>query len=306
MTLRPLDQLPVAVDPSHVEQAMEPFRLPDDDRRWRKALARRWRRTLLRLAGKLIGRARRDRAAIENEYREAWAVGYQRYSTSRTSLRETPWTWRDRRLLLDPAAATRIRSLYLAAVLEELRPARVLEVGCGNGINLLSLAAAFPQIKFTGVDLTEEGVRQAHSAKANPAVQQILLDYSPLEARDASALGRIDFRQGDAAALPFEDNAFDLVMTVLAVEQMESIRHRALAEIARVSSAHVLMLEPFRDSNAKGMKRLYVRSRDYFQGSIADLNRYGLEVLWATEDFPQEAFLGAALVLSRKTGSQAR
>jgi hypothetical protein len=30
------------------------------------------------------------------------------------------------------------------------------------------------------------------------------------------------------------------------------------------------------------------------------MERYGLEPLWATMDFPQEVQLGAALVLSRK------
>ena len=45
----------------------------------------------------------------------------------------------------------------------------------------------------------------------------------------------VTFLQGSAAELSFPDGAFDLVMTVLAIEQMERIRARALAEITRVA-----------------------------------------------------------------------
>ena len=299
-----LDALPIDVDPARIEAAMAPFLLSEGDRRtWRKALNRRWRRALLRVAGRLVGRqGRRDRSAIESEYSDAWSAGFERYHPARRDLRGTPWIWRSRRLLLDPAGATRIRSLLFAAVLEELRPRHVLEVGCGNGINLLTLAGAFPEIRFTGLDLTEEGIQQARRAQSDPAILDILQAYSPLPMRDRSAIGRIEFVRGDASAMPFEDGSFDLVMTVLAVEQMERIRSQALGEIARVSGGHVLMLEPFRDVNARGFKRLYIQSRDYFRGSIDELAQFNLAPLWATDDFPQEAFLGAALVLSHKAG----
>ena len=100
--------------------------------------------------------------------------------------------------------------------------------------------------------------------------------------------------------MPFSDGAFDLVLTALSVEQMERVRTKALSEIARVSGGHVLNLEPFLEVNASGLRRLNAMSRDYFRGSIGELRNFGLEPLWATADFPQEVFLSAALVLSRK------
>ena len=54
-----------------------------------------------------------------------------------------------------------------------------------------------------------------------------------------------------------------------------------------------------------GVRRLYALSRNYFRGSIQDLGQYGLEPLWATNDFPQEAFLGSPLVLARKVKTAA-
>lgn len=297
-----LGDLPIAVDPAAIDAAIQPFLISEgSDLRWRSEVARRWLATLARLV--TAKEAARDKGAIESEYTDAWGAGYRRYRLDRTDLKPKPWFWRGRKLLLDPAAATRLRTLLFAAVMGELKPRRVLEVGSGNGINLLSLAGAFPDIEFTGLELTTEGVEQARRAQSHSDTAEIIHAYSPLEIRDSSAIGRINFVQGNAAAMPFDDGSFELVMTVLAVEQMERIRADALSEIARVTRGHVLMLEPFRDRNASGLRRLYVRSRNYFRGSIGELRGFGLEPLWATADYPQEAFLGTALVLARKVAA---
>ena len=302
--LQPLDGLPVKIDAAAIDSAIAPFLVSEgDELRWRGAVGRRWIGTLGRLA---TGReSKRDAVAIESEYTDAWAAGYQRYRLGRTDLHGKPWAWRGRLLMVDPAAATRLRTLLFAAVIADLKPRRVLEVGSGNGINLLSLAGAFPDIEFTGLELTSEGVEQARRAQSDTAIAEIVRAYSPLDTRDPSAIGRIRFVQSNASAMPFDEDSFDLVMTVLAVEQMERIRAAALSEIARVSAGHVLMLEPFSDVNSRGLRRLYVRSRNYFRGSIGELRDFGLTPLWATDDFPQEAFLGTALVLARKDARSA-
>lgn len=303
--MQSLPDIPISVDAAAIEAAMQPFLASEGEvLRWKLEVARRGVSTLARL---LSGReSERDRESIESEYKDAWGAGYRRYRLDRTDLKPKPWHWRGRKLLLDPAAAARLRTLLFAAVIDDLKPKRILEIGSGNGINLLSLAGAFPGIEFTGLELTDEGVRQARSAQSDAKIAGILRAYSPLDTRDESAIGKIAFVQGDASAMPFEDSSFDLVMTVLAVEQMESIRAAALREIARVTRSHTLMLEPFRDVNSRGLRRLYVKSRDYFRGSIDELRDYGLDPVWATDDFPQEAFLGTALVLARKTAAGPR
>lgn len=303
--MQSLPDIPISVDAAAIEAAMQPFLASEGEvLRWKLEVARRGVSTLARL---LSGReSERDRESIESEYKDAWGAGYRRYRLDRTDLKPKPWHWRGRKLLLDPAAAARLRTLLFAAVIDDLKPKRILEIGSGNGINLLSLAGAFPGIEFTGLELTDEGVRQARSAQSDAKIAGILRAYSPLDTRDESAIGKIAFVQGDASAMPFEDSSFDLVMTVLAVEQMESIRAAALREIARVTRSHALMLEPFRDVNSRGLRRLYVKSRDYFRGSIDELRDYGLDPVWATDDFPQEAFLGTALVLARKTAAGPR
>jgi ubiquinone/menaquinone biosynthesis C-methylase UbiE len=81
-----------------------------------------------------------------------------------------------------------------AAVLHVDRaPERILDVGCGTGEGTLFLAREFPQARVRGVDISEEMV--------HAAVAKVGLDPE----------GRIAFKLGDAAALPFPDDYFDLV-----------------------------------------------------------------------------------------------
>jgi len=78
--------------------------------------------------------------------------------------------------------------LYVVGRLHGLEPAvvaraRVLELGCGAGGNLLPMAASLPGGQFTGIDLSE---RQIHMAQA---------------AAGAANLGNVEFLAGDALSL---------------------------------------------------------------------------------------------------------
>jgi ubiquinone/menaquinone biosynthesis C-methylase UbiE len=72
-------------------------------------------------------------------------------------------------------------------------PERVLDVGTGTGEGALLLAREFPRASVRGVDISEEMVRSAQA--------KIGLDPE----------GRVAFRVADAASLPYDAEAFDLV-----------------------------------------------------------------------------------------------
>jgi SAM-dependent methyltransferase len=307
MTLpfKPLSELGLGIDGSSVERAFEPFACAGSAQGSYEELTRYLRRKAVKKALRRLysgegGLKSRKRDIILDEYESAWSRGHSAYDLSLGCQRPEPWIHGDRRFLADRAGVPRYRSVMLSAVIRTLRPRRVLEVGCGNGVNLLLIANAFPEIEFCGLDLTEAGVRMAREVQCGSHLPPALAAYAPEPQIDPAAFRRIDFRQGDAIQMPFATGAFDLVLTVLSVEQMERVRHQALAEIARVSQSHVLNLEPFSEANRTWWRRMHVWVRDYFKGSIAELPRYGLEPVWTTMDFPQELQLGAALVLSRK------
>lgn len=282
----------------------------DGGQRWDREIARRKRKLLRRSVKRaMLGwlpDGRRSESVVNDEYSHAWAATeyaiYDIGAAGAARVGYTPWEWRGERMFAVDTGATRVRQLVLCRVLDLIKPRSVLEVGCGNGINLLLLACRFPDIAFAGVELTEAGHRAATEFQRQPTLPQAMQEYAPLPLADPTAFRRIRFLRGNAANLPFGDGEFDLVYSVLALEQMEGIRAQALAEFARVARTHTLMIEPFRDVNAAFWPRLYVFRRNYFRGAIDELRQYRLEPVLALSDLPQEAFLKACAVLSEKKG----
>jgi ubiquinone/menaquinone biosynthesis C-methylase UbiE len=90
-------------------------------------------------------------------------------------------------------SAEHLAPLAAAALHVTPAPERVLDVGCGTGESTLFLAREFPQARVRGVDLAEEMTRLAKA--------KVGLDPE----------GRIAFKTGDASALPYPDDSFDLV-----------------------------------------------------------------------------------------------
>jgi SAM-dependent methyltransferase len=83
----------------------------------------------------------------------------------------------------------------LAAGLLRVRPEpeRALDIGTGTGAGALLIAREFPNARVRGIDISEEMIRLAQA--------RVGLDPE----------GRIAFRVGDASALPWGDDSFDLV-----------------------------------------------------------------------------------------------
>ncbi len=194
-----------------------------------------------------------------------------------------PIVWGNQRYFGYSNWLKRVHLLFLMRIIQTLKPARVLEVGSGMGLNLLLLAAKFPEIKFTGVELTAAGHEIAQTFRASQRLPDQLKEFSPLPLVDNQAHQTVSFFQGSAAQLPFEKNSFDLVYSILALEQMEAIRDEAFGQIAAVCSGHVAMFEPFADWNATPMRRHLIASRKFFSASIADLPSYGLEPVFASD-----------------------
>ncbi|HEU4449645.1 MAG TPA: class I SAM-dependent methyltransferase [Gaiellaceae bacterium] len=100
----------------------------------------------------------------------------------------------------------------LSAALDRLErpPRRVLDVGTGTGKAAALVAERFPEAEVVGVDLAPGMVAEARRVVP------------------AGTAERVRFEVADAAALPFEDAAFDLVVLLNMIP--------FFAEIARVTA----------------------------------------------------------------------
>jgi ubiquinone/menaquinone biosynthesis C-methylase UbiE len=100
---------------------------------------------------------------------------------------------------------------YLASRLRA--GAEILSVGCGPGMILRKLCAIDPSIRATGIDISAERIRDAAQKSTNNT--------------------RLRFVRGDAHALQFPSDSFDLVYARMLFEYLQD-KERAAAEMARV------------------------------------------------------------------------
>ena len=93
--------------------------------------------------------------------------------------------------------------------------AQILDVGTGTGNVAFEAARRFADASIIGVDIAEQALELARHKAA---------EYS---------LGNVEFRQGDALALSFEDNTFDVVLANQVVGGPTTQR-KMLSEMLRV------------------------------------------------------------------------
>ncbi len=107
----------------------------------------------------------------------------------------------------------------------------VLDVGCGKGFLLYEFAQLVPDLKISGIDISQYGIDNAKE------------EVRPF------------LKVGSAVELPYPDHCFDLVVSlgVLHNLPLEDVWH-AVSEIERVGrgTSKYLMVESFRERTRKG------------------------------------------------------
>lgn len=102
----------------------------------------------------------------------------------------------------------------------------VLDVGCGRGMVLVTLAQDLPEGRAVGVDLW-----RSHDQSGNT-------EAAAMANAEANGVGdRVQLVTGDMADLPFPDDSFDVVTANVAIENIKDaqLRARAVLEILRVT-----------------------------------------------------------------------
>jgi SAM-dependent methyltransferase len=141
------------------------------------------------------------------------------------------------------------RIQWALGVLHSLRPLNLLDVGSGRGKFLWPLLDAFPTLPVTAVDADPRRVRD-------------------LEAVHLGGVERLAVRHADAAHLPFEDGAFDVVSLLEVLEHIPTPAP-ALAEALRVAQRALLISTPSKpDENPK---HLHLFTEVDLRGMLAGL-----------------------------------
>jgi len=115
-------------------------------------------------------------------------------------------------------------SNYIRHRYPDFKPQNILDLGCTIGHNTCAWKRTFPDAEVTGVDVAPACLRYAH-------------------ARAESQGAAVHFEQANAAALPYEDNSFDVVFSSMFLHELSVKDIRAVfAEAHRVLRPGGLML----------------------------------------------------------------
>jgi len=125
----------------------------------------------------------------------------------------------------------------LDGVVDKLRAgARVADVGCGHGASIVAMAEAFPEARYTGIDL--------HAPSIETARQRV---------DEAGVAGRVDFQVANAKGY---DGMYDLICFFDCLHDMgDPVGAATYARHHLADDGTVLLVEPFaldeRDANAE-------------------------------------------------------
>lgn len=223
---------------------------------------------------------RRTAQGVGEEYANVW----QRSPASALVGRSVRPQLLGRRLVLCRSLDHRKFFLeHLGRVAASLEPRRALELGSGNGINVLALAVLQPSLEFLrGIELTPEGVKAARSLRDQPPIPVLRYLTGQTEAVIQKRIAGcdIDFVQGDMTQpLPWRAGEFDFVFSCWAFEQIPRGYSAAFREVLRVLRGYALFLEAFREAQANLFQRMHLANLDYFRAPIRVAEEAGFKIL---------------------------
>src|SRR5262245_62949698 len=125
-------------------------------------------------------------------------------------------------------ASKRGKFVVWAELLDQLKLSGdewILDMGCGRGAILLLAAQRLTTGRAVGVDLWRKGDQSGNSA-------EVTMSNAVVE----GVADRVELHTADMAALPFEDESFDVIVSNLAVHNIKGRvgREKAIEEAVRV------------------------------------------------------------------------
>ena len=225
------------------------------------------------------GRDKRDQSLVIRDYTTSWS---EAIATNVSGRKLRIHKFYGRLGLYRPIDYRKFFIQHIFHTIKSFQPKNILELGSGNGINVLILAVLYPQAsKITGVELTKQGVETARAALKNPPMKELiyLTEESEETIRERLSKVPIEFIEGTLESLPFADKSFDFSFSLLVFEQMPRAYKNAWPEVHRVTGGHTLFLEEFKEAQENIFQRIHLMNVDYFHASLWEAEKFGLKVL---------------------------
>lgn len=138
---------------------------------------------------------------------------------------------------------------------------QILEIGCGNCINIYEILKKYgDKVSVSGVDISENRIVNGRKHFSDVLSQANLSVASITE------------------KTTFDDNSFDLVYSMFCLEQIAYDIKPALAEMYRIASRRVVMLEPVFE-NANLLQKIYLIHSDHTRILLRSIHELGLPLV---------------------------
>src|SRR5262245_21338060 len=179
-----------------------------------------------------------------------------------------------------PAIQTGIE--YKRIVIEELdkrikslQPRSVLEIGSGNGLNVLALAFLNPHIQFKGIEPTDMGVSQSINFKMNLPFDEISYLTGLSKQEIPNRKPAIEFEKKSVFDLKPDEAEMAFTCNVLVLIEE---RKKALEKIYKAAAKYAMFYESFWEYNnffqRRRLKRKYTPCL-----KLSEVQRLGFKVL---------------------------
>lgn len=220
---------------------------------------------------------------------------YQTYSDWEMRVYEHGSTWTLDHDRMAQVSFKVIRDYYLAPVISEIeriaamhpeRPVEVLEVGCGNGTNLMALRQTLgDRVCLRGIDISSERLRHGQ-------------DYW------GERLAGVDMSVDSATELSTQaDGSADVVFTIHCLEQIPYAVDACLSAIARVTRDRAVFVEPVWEF-ANPVQRMYTLFGDQLRTLLPSLETSDLEVVKASRaEIMANPLNQSGIVIAKRRGA---
>ena len=149
-------------------------------------------------------------------------------------------------------------------IVAQYAPVRVLEVGCGNCINIVNLKKKYNgKIDLYGIDISDERLRVSKQYFGN-ALDEVQLRNAPI-----------------TEPLDWSDGFFDVVFSMHCLEQIPYQTQSALREIYRLTKRRMVMIEPIFELG-NHVQRLYLLNSDHNRILLKSIKQLGYQI-WRLE-----------------------